>query len=133
VTEPRTLAGLTIALVEDDASTREVFARLLEAHQAEVVTYENGRSILKALEEGCPDILISDIGMPEMDGFELIGAIRKIGGPCLDVPAIALTAFAREQDRDLILSAGFTAHLAKPVDWADLIRLVLDLTAHQKA
>lgn len=124
---PRSLVGLRITLVEDDASSREVLARLLRSEGAKVATHPTGFEALEALRKECPDVLVSDIGMPDMDGYQLISLIRAIGGPCHSVPAIALTAFARSEDRDLALGAGFSAHLCKPVRLDEMLRTISDL------
>jgi CheY-like chemotaxis protein len=68
-----------------------------------------------------PDILVSDIGLPDVDGYELIRRIRRMDGALANIPAIALTAFARIQDRTQALRAGYNAHVAKPVEAAELV------------
>ena len=74
-----------------------------------------------------PEVLISDIGMPLADGYSLIGRVRALTGPAALTPAIALTAYARDEDRNRVLAAGFDAYLSKPVDPDTLVRLVSTL------
>ncbi len=127
------LIGLKIVLVEDDESTREVLARLLRSEGAEVTGLVSGLQALEELTEECPDLLISDIGMPEMDGYQMISRIRAIGGPCQTIPAIALTAFARSEDISESIAQGFNAHLSKPVAFSDLIALIHNLIPEDSA
>jgi CheY-like chemotaxis protein len=98
---------------------------LLAMHGAEVRVATSAHEALERLAEARPDILISDIGLPEMDGYQLIERIRHKppdeGGGVL---AVALTAFARTEDRTRALRAGYQAHLAKPVESAELIATV---------
>jgi PAS domain S-box-containing protein len=110
------LSGVSVLIVDDAADTREVVARLLEERRADVRTAASAEEAMALMERQSPDVLVSDIGMPGTDGYEFIRAVRALpperGG---DVPAIALTAFARAEDRARTLSAGFHMHLAKPV------------------
>jgi CheY-like chemotaxis protein len=79
---------------------------------------------LKSLQGFDPDVLVSDIGMPERDGYELIREIRALGHDATDLPAVAVTAFASPEDRQRALVAGFQVHLAKPVDPTELTRVI---------
>jgi CheY-like chemotaxis protein len=101
---------------------------LLRESGAEVVTVADARAALEALRARPPDVLVSDIGMPEVDGYELIREIRRLapdaGGR---TPAIALTAFAQGADHREALRAGYDRHLAKPVDAVTLTRTVRDV------
>ena len=84
---------------------------------------------MNLIRERRPDILISDIGMPEMDGYELLRHVKALATSSAEkIPAIALTAFARRQDRTRALHAGFLAHLAKPVEPAELIAVIASIT-----
>jgi PAS domain S-box-containing protein len=122
VSQEVSLTGIRILLVEDDADSAEFVRRILESYGATVLVTMSAQEALAAFQTGRPDILISDIGLPEMDGYQLLERIRqqdaKDGGA---IPAIALTAFAGTDDRRRALRAGYQAHLAKPVDSGDLL------------
>ncbi len=99
--------------------------RLLEDSGGHVIIADGAASALALLPSVRPDVLVSDIGMPHVDGYELLRRIRRLGpaqGGAL--PAIALTAFARPEDRKLALDAGFLAHVTKPVEPAEIIAVV---------
>ena len=115
------LRGLTILVVEDDQDTRDLIQRLLEAHRAKVVVAASALEALDRLVAERPDIVLSDIGLPDVDGYELIRRIRRPASQFSTIPAIALTAFARFEDRTRALGAGFNAHVAKPVEPAELV------------
>ena len=108
-----TLAGLTVVLVDDEAEGRDVVARILLDSGAEVVATSSAEETFAALQQRKADVLISDIGMPIVDGYGLLQQVRALG---IHVPAIALTAFARSEDQAKALTAGFSVHLAKPID-----------------
>jgi CheY-like chemotaxis protein len=114
------LAGERVLVVDDEFDTRDVLAALLEVAGAEVRTAASGADALAALRVWWPTVIVSDIGMPEQNGYELIGAIRALPGGSL-LPAAALTAYTRAEDRALALAAGFQMHITKPVDADDLI------------
>ena len=122
------LSAIRVLLVEDDADSAEFVKDLLEMHGATVMAVTSARQALAALSTLKPDILISDIGMPEMDGYQLIDEIRRRdaddGGR---IPAVALTAFARSEDRTRALLAGYQAHVTKPVESAELLATVSSL------
>ena len=122
------LDGIQILVVDDEADTRELVARVLTECNATVITSANAHEALDRFEEQVPDVLISDIGMPGMDGYELLKHIRARsadrGGR---TPAIALTAFARSEDRTRALRAGFLVHLPKPVEPSELVATVASL------
>jgi len=115
-------------VVDDDADTCELVGRYLHDYGARVNTAISARKGLALLGSFKPDVLISDIGMPEQDGYEFIREIRgrspEDGGT---VPAVAMTAFARPEDRTQAMMSGFQLHLAKPVEPADLIAVVANL------
>lgn len=126
--DQRRLVDLCILLVEDDASSREFFKKLLEIEGATVVATDSAPSARKLFREVSPDIIVSDIGLPGEDGNQLIRSLR--GGLSSDVnrvPAIALTAFAGKEDRDRAFESGFNRHLTKPVDAEELVRTVLEV------
>jgi signal transduction histidine kinase/ActR/RegA family two-component response regulator len=123
-----TLTGLTILVVDDEQDARDLVSHILAARGATVRLAASGEEALAAVAEAWPDVLISDIGMPGMDGYALIRAIRGRRGEHMPpLPAIALTAFARSEDRTRALLAGFQSHVAKPVESAELVAAVASL------
>jgi signal transduction histidine kinase/ActR/RegA family two-component response regulator len=121
------LAGYRILIVDDDPSTRELLTEALSVAGAQVVSAESAGQALHLLAVDGADVLISDIAMPEEDGLSLIRQVRALPGEIARVPAIALTAFARADDRDRAIAAGYQMHLAKPVELADLQAAVAKL------
>jgi CheY-like chemotaxis protein len=117
------LQGLAVLVVDDQPDARDLIRRVLEDSGATVVTAGSGDDALQLIAAQKPDVLVSDIGMPEMDGFELLRRIRGLGVEGR-IPAIALTAFARSEDRTRALRAGFLVHVSKPVDPAELVATV---------
>jgi signal transduction histidine kinase/CheY-like chemotaxis protein len=122
------LKGIRVLVVEDEESARETLRQILEHCGAEVHSVTSAAEALEELERRRPDVLLSDIGLPGEDGYSLIRRIRALpperGGK---IPAAALTAFARSEDRRRALVAGFQMHLAKPVDMAELTAVVARL------
>jgi PAS domain S-box-containing protein len=117
-----TLQDIRVLVVEDEVDNRELIRRLLEAHGAQVVTAATASEALILAVDHRPQILVSDIGLPDLDGYELIRRIRQLEAAGLDsIPAVALTAFARSEDRTRALRAGFQAHVTKPVEPAELV------------
>jgi signal transduction histidine kinase/ActR/RegA family two-component response regulator len=110
------LEGLRVLLVEDEPDARELLSLTLECSGATVEAVESAQQALASLQLFQPDVLLSDIGLPIESGYELMRKVRSLTTEASDVPAVALTAFATEKDRQLALSAGFQLHLAKPVD-----------------
>jgi signal transduction histidine kinase/CheY-like chemotaxis protein len=127
------LRGVRVLAVDDNPDTRELVETVLSRGGAEVRSSASAAEALAVLREWRPDVLLSDIGMPHEDGYELIRRVRALdasrGG---DVPAAALTAYARHEDRKLTLAAGFQMHMVKPVNPAELIAAVARL-ARQSA
>ena len=121
------LNGIRVLLVDDEPDNREFLICVLEQYDAVVRAAASGAEALKTLLEWQPDILVSDIGMPEMDGYELIRQVRALPLPGGQMLAIALTAYAGEVDRQQALSAGFNQHVAKPVDPDQLVAIVVGL------
>ncbi len=130
---PPELSGLRVLLVEDEADSRELLNFVLDACGARITTASSAAEALETIKREKFDVLISDIGMPEEDGFSLIGKIRELsneeGG---DVPAIALTAYARAEDRVQALRAGFQMHVAKPVEPGELLAIVANLAGRMR-
>jgi PAS domain S-box-containing protein len=126
---PPSLEGVKIMAVDDDADARFLLSSILEQCGAEVKTCESAAQALELFEDYDPDILVSDIGMPEADGYELIKKIRaKEKETGKRIPAVALTAFARTEDRLKALSAGYNMHVPKPVEPAELIVVIANFT-----
>ena len=124
------LAGVRILAVDDEADAREVLRALLEQHGAEVRTAGSAAEALSLLASWRPDALVSDIGMPDADGYELMLRVRALGQKHGGfVRSIALTAFASEEDARLARHAGFDRHLPKPVDVGQLVRHLVELLA----
>ncbi len=122
------LRGISVLVVDDQADVLEFARRLLAECGARVAVAESGAAALKLLESERPDILLSDIGMPGMDGYQLIARVRgPLGLTAARLPAVAVTAFTRPQDRDLAIEAGYQAQLAKPIDPRQLIQTVVEL------
>ncbi|HXH82260.1 MAG TPA: PAS domain S-box protein, partial [Candidatus Tectomicrobia bacterium] len=118
------LAGLRVLVVDDEPDARDLVASILERAGAAVAQAASAGEAVEAAESVAPDVLISDIGMPETDGYALIRTLRERG---VGVPALALTAYARYEDRQRALGAGFQAYVAKPVDPGHLLRVVAGL------
>jgi signal transduction histidine kinase len=121
------LNGLKILVVDDDPDGRTLVRRVLSDRGATVSDAKNVHDCLALLQSFKPDILVSDIGMPTVDGYELIRQVRAKGITAQSLPAIALTAFARTEDRRRAMLAGYQAHLIKPVDPGELIDLIASL------
>lgn len=119
------LSDVNVLVIDDQPDARALIERVLTECHARVVTAATADELLAILEAEKPDVLISDIGMPDVDGYELLRRVRALG---MDrggrVPAIALTAFARSEDRTRALCAGFQAHISKPVEPFELIATV---------
>jgi CheY-like chemotaxis protein/anti-sigma regulatory factor (Ser/Thr protein kinase) len=126
--ESSPLTGIRVLVVDDDTDSREFIAFVLEQLGAQVSTVTSAGEAIATLEQSQPNILLSDIGMPNMDGYMLMRQIRAMppeqGGQIL---AIALTAYAGEIDRQQALAAGFQHHLAKPVEPNELVKVILNL------
>jgi PAS domain S-box-containing protein len=119
------LTPLKVVVVDDEADARDLIKRVLEECGAQVLVAGSAADALALVERHKPDILISDIGMPDIDGYELLRRVRALGAARGGrVPAVALTAFARSQDRTRALHAGYLAHLAKPVEPSELIATI---------
>jgi CheY-like chemotaxis protein len=113
------LSGVRVLVIDDAPDTLDVLEQILSYSGAATTTAPGADAALALLERDVPDVIVSDVGMPEVDGFELIRRIRRRAATA-DVPAIALTAFTRQDDRTRALQAGFTDYLAKPVEPAVL-------------
>lgn len=123
------LDGASIIFVDDRPEARDIVEELLTRCGAKVTCSETAEEALKAIARSPPDVLISDIGLPEEDGYALIRRVRALGGPAHNVPAIALTAYARPEDEHRAKHAGFNVYLSKPIEPDELVSLVSSLLA----
>jgi PAS domain S-box-containing protein len=121
------LEGVHAFVVDDEADARELLKRVLEDRGAAVTAFDSADGALAALKTSRPSVIVSDVGMPGTDGYQMMRTLRSIESRDSRIPALALTAFARAEDRKRALVAGFQAHLAKPFDMAELVLLVADL------
>nr|WP_313898135.1 ATP-binding protein [Nodosilinea sp. LEGE 07298] len=122
------LNGIKIVVVDDEPDTRELVVFVLEQQGAQVITATSAHEALLVLPQAKPDVLLSDIGMPEMDGYMLIQQVRALapeqGG---QVPAIALTAYAGDTNQQQVIAAGFQRHISKPIDPKVLVQAIAQL------
>jgi CheY-like chemotaxis protein len=127
------LKSIKVVAVDDNADSRELLKVILERSNAEAVVVSSGQEALDAIKNVHPDVLICDLAMPEMDGYELLANVRGLEPELGRLPVIAFTAAARDEDRDRTLRAGFQAHFAKPVDPNKLVTTILELaTSHAR-
>ena len=127
------LKGVSILVVEDDADTRELLRILLQGDGGSVTATASVQEALSAYDQSPPDVIVADIGMPEYNGYTLIGRVRARDREHGRVtPAIALTAYATSSDRDTVLSTGFQVHMPKPFEPDKLISVVAGLAAKYK-
>jgi CheY-like chemotaxis protein len=125
--ETPALDGLRVLVVDDEADARDLVTTLVETSGAHVRTAGSVSEALAILERSPIDLLVSDIGMPEQDGYALIRAVRARERGTAQLPAVALTAYAREEERTKALAAGFQVHVAKPFDPPELLSRIADL------
>jgi len=122
------LQGARLLVVDDDTDTRELLSMILQEAGADVTTAGSANEGLAAFERQRPDVLVSDIGMPDGDGYSFIRKVRLMeGDSATKIPAVALTAFARAEDRGEALGSGFQAHLPKPIEPGELTALIARL------
>ena len=121
------LAGIHVLVVDDEADARDLIQRVLREQGATVSVAAGASEALRALETMHPDVLVSDIGMPGTDGYQLMRHIRATEPKGQKLPGLALTAFARSEDRKMALLAGYQSHAAKPVDIAELVIVLAGL------
>jgi CheY-like chemotaxis protein/two-component sensor histidine kinase len=125
------LDGIVVLVVDDSADSREMLEVALRAYRASVTTFDSVDNALAKLASGAivPDVVVSDIGMPGRDGYELIRRLRSFAEPIRSTPAIAVTAYADPEDRMHALAAGYQLHLAKPADPLVVAESILSLNA----
>ena len=122
---PQLLSGLNVLLVDDDSDTLTLMATALTKRQANVTAVSSAGEAIQAITQKRPDVLVSDIAMPDEDGYGLIEKIRLLeNGETQNIPAVAITAYAKDEDRERALSSGFQIYLAKPVELTELISVV---------
>jgi CheY-like chemotaxis protein len=128
------LRGIRVLAIDDEEDALTLLRTVLESAGAEVTTVASSLAALERIAATRPHALVIDLGMPEMDGFELIARVRSSTNPQIrDVPAAALTAFARSEDRTKALRSGFEMHLAKPVDPGELVASVATLVRRARS
>ena len=122
---PQLLSGLNVLVVDDDSDTLTLMATALTRRHANVTAVSSAGEAIQEITRKRPDVLVSDIAMPDEDGYGLIRKIRSLeNGVSENIPAVAITAYAKEEDRERALSAGFQIYLAKPVELTELISVV---------
>ncbi len=122
---PQLLSGLNVLLVDDDSDTLKLMATALTRRQANVTAVSSANEAIRAITRSRPDVLVSDIAMPDEDGYGLIEKVRLLeNGAVENIPAVAITAYAKDEDRERALSSGFQIYLAKPVELTELISVV---------
>jgi CheY-like chemotaxis protein len=120
------LAGLHVLVVDDDSDTLELLRMALTQRDAKVTAVGSTDEALEALRSVSPDVLVSDIAMPGSDGYDLIKAMRASDTSLRFVPAVAITAYAKEEDRERALASGFQHYVPKPVELSELIAAVAE-------
>jgi CheY-like chemotaxis protein len=121
------LVGMHVLLVDDDQDTLDLLKAALVNWQVRVTAVKSAGEALEVFRVTTPDVLISDIAMPESDGYELLQQVRALNhGNRRFVPAVAITAYAREEDRQRALSSGFQGYVAKPVEISELFSAVAE-------
>ena len=122
------LKGLRVLVVDDEADTRDVVTAILEKAGAQPAGVASAAAAIELIPHWRPQVLVSDIGMPEEDGYTLIRKVRALGKECGgEIPAVALTAFARTNDRLKVLSSGYQMHVPKPVEPMELVTVIASL------
>jgi CheY-like chemotaxis protein len=125
------LDGIRVLAVDDEQDSLDLLRTILENAGAMVTTAASGAEALDAIRSNPPDVVVADIGMPSMDGLQLVRALRQMDEPLRSTPAAALTAYGRSQDQITSMASGFQTHLVKPVDPLDLIVAVSSLVPKQ--
>ena len=126
------LSDVRVLVIDDEPDSRNLLKRMLEQRHAAVQTGESVVDALAALARSPFHVVVSDIGMPDQDGYDLVRQLRSLPGKAASTPAIAVTAFARAEDRRRALGAGFQRHIAKPVDPAELLAAVATMSGRAR-
>jgi len=121
------IEGLRVLVVDDDADTLDLIKFIFEEYDAQVTSVASANEALQEITESKPNILISDIVMPDQDGYSLIRKVRNLTEHIRQIPAIALTGLVSEEARNLAINSGFSIYLAKPFDPDALIAVVSQL------
>jgi CheY-like chemotaxis protein len=126
------LDGVRVLVVEDDRECRELVQVILENSGARVMAASSAREAIATLVASTPDVLVSDIGMPEEDGLALIGRIRSLDGAVAKIPALALTGYTQSAGHDALAPGGFQRVALKPIDPRQLVALVAALVLESR-
>ena len=131
---PPRLDGVRVLVVDDDSDTRQMLKAVLSESHADVITAASAAEAIKEIERRKPDVLVSDLGMPEQDGYELIKEVRETESAdnTARIPALALTAYAKAEDRVRALAGGYQVHLSKPVEPAEFVLVVANLAGRDR-
>jgi CheY-like chemotaxis protein len=121
---PDVLSGLKVLTVDDQQDTRELIILALGRYGAEVRASDSASTALKMIADWKPDVVISDIGLPEMDGYDFMRRLREIEGDGERIPAIAVTGYAGALDESKALNAGYALHLSKPIELNELAKAI---------
>jgi signal transduction histidine kinase/CheY-like chemotaxis protein len=127
------LDGVRVLVVDDEKDTRDLIGRALEDRGARISVADNSQDAIDILERDEIDVLLADIAMPDEDGYSLIQRIRAAQSPIASIPAAAVTAHARDEERSRALAAGFHVHMAKPVEPSEIVRMVNHLAHDRRA
>jgi len=132
---PPRLAGVCVLVVDDDSDTRQMLKAVLSECQAHVIIAASAAEAIEEIERRKPDVLVSDLGMPEQDGYELIKRVRGMESAdhTARIPALALTAYAKAEDRVRALASGYQVHLSKPVEPAEFVLVVANLAGRKQS
>lgn len=131
---PLRLDGVCVLVVDDDSDTRQMLKAVLSEYQAHVIVAASAAEAIEEIERRKPDVLVSDLGMPEQDGYELIKKVRgrESADHTARIPALALTAYAKAEDRVRALASGYQVHLSKPVEPAEFVLVVANLAGRDR-
>ena len=120
------LSGLNVLLVDDDQDTLDLLSAALMQRSANVIAVSSAAAALESIKTSRPDVIISDIAMPVEDGYQLIQHVRDLNlAP--ELPAIAITAYAKEEDKERALAAGYQRYMSKPIELGEFISAVAEL------
>lgn len=126
--QPTLLSGLKVLAVDDQQDTRDLIVLALMRYGADVRASDSATAALATIAEWQPNVIVSDIGLPEMDGYDFMRALRKIEGDGKRIPAIALTGYAGAIDESNALNAGYELHFSKPINLSELAHAIAKLS-----